>query len=134
MLVPEMPGKVFPAVVSRTAGAIAPESRTLLTELEVDNNGGMILAGSYAQVRFPEKKAGASRLTLPGNTLLFRAEGPQVGVVRSDGKVELRGVKLGRDLGQNVEILGGVSLEDRVILNPSDSLLDNSVVCVAADR
>jgi multidrug efflux pump subunit AcrA (membrane-fusion protein) len=69
-------------------------------------------------------------LTLPSNTLLFRAEGPQVGVVQADGTVQLRSVKLGRDSGQLVEILAGVAATDRVILNPSDSLADGSRVCM----
>ena len=92
----------------RTAGVIASDSRTLLVELEVDNSKGEILAGGYAQVRFTEAKMEAA-LTLPANTVLFRAEGPQVGIVQPDGKVELRTVKLGRDFGQTIEILAGVS-------------------------
>jgi len=129
LLVPEVPGKVFAAKVARTAGAIDADSRTLLVELEVDNARGEILAGSFAQVRFAETK-GAAPLTLPGNTLLFRAEGPQVGVVRPDGRLELRAVKLGRDFGQTVEILAGVAPADQVILNPSDSLADGDTVRV----
>ena len=65
---------------------------------------------------------------LPGNTLLFRAEGPQVGVVQPDGTVELRSVKLGRDFGATVEILSGVSPTNQVILNPSDSLANGDMV------
>jgi RND family efflux transporter MFP subunit len=131
LLISEKPGKVFAAKVARTAGAIDADSRTLLVELEVDNARGEILAGSFAQVRFAETK-GAAPLTLPGNTLLFRAEGPQVGVVRPDGRVELRVVKLGRDFGQTVEILAGVDLTDRVILTPPDSLADGATVRVGA--
>ena len=131
LLVPELPTQIFPAQVARTAGAISNDSRTLLVELEVDNEGGEILAGSFAQVRFAALQ-GAAPLTLPGNTLLFRAEGPQVGVARPDGSVELRSVKMGRDFGQTVEILAGVNPDDRVILNPSDSLVDGAVVRVAA--
>jgi multidrug efflux pump subunit AcrA (membrane-fusion protein) len=106
------------------------QSRTLLTELEVDNTRGEILAGSYAQVRFPETRITAG-LTLPSNTLLFRAEGPQAGVVRPDGTVELRNVKLGRDFGPTVEVLDGISPADRVIINPSDSLTAGIKVRVA---
>jgi len=131
LLIPEKPGQVFTATVARTAGAISPDSRTLLTELEVDNSRGEILAGSFGQVRFVEAKR-TPTLTLPGNTLLFRAEGPQVGLVLAEGKVELRKVKLGRDFGATVEILGGVSPADRVILNPSDSLTSGAVVRAAA--
>lgn len=131
LLIAERPGRVFTGTVARTAGAISPDSRTLLTEIEVDNSRGEILAGSFGQVKFTEAK-GVPPLTLPGNALLFRAEGPQVGVVQSDGKVELRSVKLGRDFGATVEILGGVSPTDQVILNPSDSLASGAVVRVAA--
>jgi RND family efflux transporter MFP subunit len=127
LTVPDLPGRVFPAKVVRTSGAMSADSRTLLVELEVDNSRGEILSGSYAQVRFVEAKA-EPLLTLPANTLLFRAEGPQVGVVGSDGRVELRAVSLGRDFGPSVEILGGISASDRVILNPSDSLVSGVIV------
>jgi len=130
LLVPELPQQVFRAQVARTAGVVSADSRTLLVELEVDNSKGEILAGSFAQVRFAGGKGGAA-LTLPGNTLLFRAEGPQVGVVDRDGKVDLRSVKLGRDFGPTVEILDGVKPEDRVIVNPSDSLAGGTVVRIA---
>lgn len=129
MTVPELPGRSFPAKVIRTAGVIATDSRTLLVELEVDNQKDEILAGSYAQVRFTEAKTEAV-LTLPANTVLFRAEGPQIGVVQEDGKVELRTVKLGRDFGQKIEILAGVGPEDRVILNPSESLSTGATVSI----
>jgi RND family efflux transporter MFP subunit len=130
LLAPELPGKVFTAKVARTAGSISPDSRTLLTELEVDNTRGELLAGGFAQVRFAETK-GHAPLTLPSNTLLFRAEGPQVGVVQEDGAIQLRSVTLGRDFGRIVEILAGVGLTDRVILNPSDSLAPGTVVRMA---
>jgi hypothetical protein len=81
-------------------------------------------------VRSPAGKIEASR-TLPSNTLLFRAEGAQVGVVLPDDKVELRNVTLGRDFGAAVEVLGGVKPSDRVILNPSDSLVTGTAVRIA---
>lgn len=130
LTLPDQRGRVFPAKVVRTSGAVSADSRTLLVELEVDNSHGDILAGSYAQVRFAEGKVDAA-LTLPSNTLLFRSEGLQVGVVSSDGKVALRRVNLGRDFGPTVEILDGVGVADRVILNPPDSLVSGAVVHVA---
>jgi RND family efflux transporter MFP subunit len=130
LLIPERPDRVFTVQVTRDAGAISADSRTLLTELEVDNAHGEILAGSFAQVRLSGVTS-AKTLTLPGNVLLFRAEGPQVGAVQPDGRVELRTVKLGRDFGATVEILSGVSTSDRVILNPSDSLASGAMVRVA---
>lgn len=130
LAIPELPGRVFPAKVARVSSAMTPDSRTLLTELEVDNSKGEILAGSYAQVKLTEAKLEAP-LTLPANTLLFRAEGPQVGVVQANGKVELRQVTLGRDFGPTVEIQAGVSATDKVILNPADSLVSGTSVRLA---
>jgi RND family efflux transporter MFP subunit len=130
LVIPEQPGRVFTGQVARTSGEISSDSRTLLTELEVNNVNGEILAGSFAQVRFMGGKKGG-RLALPANTLLFRAEGPQVGVVQPDGKVEMRTVKLGRDFGQIVEILGGVNPTNQVMVNPPDSLASGTTVRVA---
>jgi len=128
--IPELPGRVFPAKVVRTSGAMAADSRTLLTELEVDNAKEELLTGSYAQVRFLDTKLDAA-LTLPATTVIFRAEGTQVGVVQADGTVELRPIKIGRDFGPVVEILDGVQPADRVILNPADSLVSGATVRVA---
>jgi membrane fusion protein, multidrug efflux system len=130
LTIPELPGHAFPAKVVRTSGAISADSRTLLTELEVDNSRGEILAGTYVQVSMPDVKPQPA-LTLPSNTLLIRTEGTQVGVVGADGKVELRQVTLGRDFGPTVEVLGGLELADQVILNPPDSLVSGMIVRVA---
>jgi RND family efflux transporter MFP subunit len=130
LTIPELPGRVFPAKVVRTSEAMSTDSRTLLTELEVDNSKGEILAGTYAQARFTDAKADPA-LTLPANTLLFRSEGSQVGVIGLNDKVELRSVSLGRDFGPTIEILGGVTPSDHVILNPSDSLVSGVTVRVA---
>ncbi len=126
----DLPGRIFPAKVVRTSGALSAESRTLLAELEVDNSRNELMAGSYAQVRFTEAKLQSS-LTLPSNTLLFRAEGLQVGVVGSDGKVELRSISIGRDFGPSVEVVAGLNPTDRVILNPADSLVSGVPVRIA---
>ncbi len=127
---PDMPSQTYTAKVVSTAGAMSADSRTLLTELQVDNPKGQILAGTFAQVRFTEARP-ETALTLPSNTLLFRAQGLQVGVVNADGKVALHNVTLGRDLGQTVEILSGVTPADRVILNPPDSLVSGVQVTIA---
>jgi RND family efflux transporter MFP subunit len=130
LTIPELPGRVFAAKVVRTSGAMSADSRTLLTELQVDNSKNEILAGTFAQVRFRDANLNAA-LTLPSNTLLFRSEGPQVGVVGDNGRVELRNVTLGRDFGSTVEILGGIDRNDKVILNPADSLVSGAVVRIA---
>ncbi len=123
----EFPQRKFEAKVVRAAGAMEANSRTLLVELEVDNSKGEILAGSYGQIKFAQPLE-ESPLTIPANTLLFREEGMQVGIVHPDGKVELRKIRLGRDLGKTVEVLDGLTPADSVIVNPSDSLIDGTIV------
>src|SRR5258707_5596406 len=130
LTIPELPGQPFPAKVVTISESISTISRTLLAQLEVDNSQHRILPYSYGEVRFEESKANPA-LTLPSNTLLFRAEGLQVAVVSSNGVVELRKVQVGRDFGQTVEIIGGVTPADRVITNPSDSLVTGIKVIVA---
>jgi len=130
LTIPELPDQRFPARVVTTSEAISATSRTLLTQLEVDNSQHRILPYSYGEVRFDESKANPV-LTLPSNTLLFRAEGLQVAVVDSNGTVELRKVQVGRDFGQTVEIIAGVTAADRVATNPSDSLVSGIKVRVA---
>jgi RND family efflux transporter MFP subunit len=128
---PASPGREFTAKVTTTSEAISTDSRTLLTELEVDNSQHQVLPYSYGELSFKENNS-QPHLLLPSNTLLFRAQGLQVGVVRADGTVELRSVQVGRDFGQMVEVLGGVTSTDRVITNPTDSLVNGAKVNIAA--
>ena len=128
LVAPELPGRKFTGKIVRTAGAMDAASRTLLTEIEVDNAKGELLAGSYAQVRLIDARPDAP-LTLPSNTLLFRPDGPQVAVVAND-RVTMRTVQLGRDFGTAVEILDGLTPAERVVLNPADSLVDGAEVRV----
>jgi membrane fusion protein (multidrug efflux system) len=128
---PDLGGKTFPAKVATTSESIAANSRTLLVELHLDNPNNQIQPGSYAQARLTSGALGQI-VTLPNNTLLFRAQGLQVGVVRPDGKVELRDIKVGRDFGTTIEIVQGVNPADKVILNPADSLLTGDSVRIAA--
>lgn len=123
----EFPGKRFIGKLARTAQAIDPTSRTLLAEVEVENPTGELLPGAYAQVKL-KLKAENPALMLPINALLFRSEGVQIGVVESDQKVVLKKVSLGRDLGTEVEVVGGLAADEQVILNPSDSLMSGTLV------
>ena len=127
---PDQGGKTVQAKVATTSESIAANSRTLLVELHLDNPNNQIQPGSYAQVRLNAGSLGQI-VTLPNNTLLFRAQGLQVGVVKPDSAVELRDIKVGRDLGTTIEIVQGVTPSDRVILNPADSLVTGDVVRVA---
>jgi len=128
---PDLGGKTIPAKVATTSESIAANSRTLLVELHLDNPNNEIQPGSYAQARLTAGSLGQI-VTLPNNTLLFRAQGLQVGVVKSDNSVELRDIKVGRDFGTTIEIVQGVAPSDKVILNPADSLVTGDVVRIAA--
>ena len=125
--------KTYPGKVISTSGAVSPDSRTMLVELQVDNSKNEILPGSYATVRVPQDVLG-KLVTLPDNTLIFRGKSVQVGVLDAKNVVQLRDVKVGRDFGVQSEILSGVSESDRVIVNPSDSLTSGTRVRVAATQ
>jgi membrane fusion protein, multidrug efflux system len=128
---PDQGGKTLQAKVATTSESITPNSRTLLVELHLDNPDNQIQPGSYAQARLTSDSLGQI-VTLPNNTLLFRAQGLQVGVVKPDNSVELHDIKVGRDFGTKIEIVQGVTPSDKVILNPADSLVTGDVVRVAA--
>jgi len=126
----EFPGQKFMGTVARTADAIDPATRTLLTEVGVPNKDGKLLPGSFGQVHFATGTS-IPRITIPVNAMLFRAEGPRVALVDKDGKVHLRPISIGRDFGATLEILGGLDVNDQIIINPSDSLEEGQKVHVA---
>jgi membrane fusion protein (multidrug efflux system) len=123
--------KTLQAKVATTSESITPNSRTLLVELHMDNPSNEIQPGSYAQVRLTSGSLGQV-VTLPNNTLLFRAQGLQVGVVKPDNTVELHDIKVGRDFGTTIQVVQGVTPSDKVIVNPSDSLVTGAVVHVSS--
>jgi RND family efflux transporter MFP subunit len=127
----EFPGETFTGIIARNASAIDPASRTLNVEVDVPNPTGKLLPGAYAVVHF-NVPAAASDLKLPSNTLLFRAQGMQVGVVR-DGRVQLTPVKIAQDHGSFVDIASGLSAGDQIVLDPSDSLQNGQAVRIVKD-
>src|SRR6202049_753319 len=128
----EMPAQKFRGTVARTADAIDPATRTLLTEVDVPNKDGHLLRGSFGEVHF-SPKIDTAKVTVPVNAMLFRQEGPRLAVVGPDNKVQLRPITIGRDDGASREVVGGVSVEDRIIINPADSLENGQTVNVAPD-
>jgi RND family efflux transporter MFP subunit len=117
----EFPGQTFHGTLVRNANSIDIASRTLLVEVDVDNPTGQLLPGAYVFVhlKLPDE---TRSVTIPSNTLIFRKEGLQVGLVRND-KTELVPVKISRDYGNSVEIVSGLRPTDAVIVDPSDSLV-----------
>jgi multidrug efflux system membrane fusion protein len=129
----EIPGKVFEGSIARTAGAIDTLTRTLQVVVDLPNPNGELLPGAYVQVVVKANGSGAGALTIPSNALLFRPEGTRVAIV-NDGKVHLQPVVIGRELGVDVELASGVKAQDKLIINPSDSLSEGDAVSVIAPK
>ncbi len=127
LVLAEYPGREFQGQVVRSAEAIDPGTRTLLTEVNVANRDGALLPGGYAQVHLQVNTMGP-RLQVPVNALLFRSEGLRVVVVDSDHRAHLRALTVGRDYGVALEVLDGLRPEDWIVLNPADSLEDGQRV------
>ena len=125
----EYPGQEFYGKITRNSSAIDQASRTLNVEVDVDNAAGKLLPGAYVFVHFKIPQQ-VQMVSLPANTLLFRAQGLQVGIVR-DGRVHLQKVTIGKDNGASLEIATGVTASDEVVLDPSDSLTDGQQVQVS---
>jgi len=125
----EFPGRQFHGTVVRDSDSIDLSSRTLLTEVDVDNPSGTLMPGAYVQVHF-HLPGDVHAVIVPVNTVLFRKEGLQVGVVRN-GKAELVSVTAGHDYGDSMEIIVGLHPDDQVIVNPSDSLESGTPVHIA---
>jgi RND family efflux transporter MFP subunit len=124
----EFPGQKFSGKVVRTAQAIDPASRTLLTEIDVPNDAGQLFPGAYSPVHLETE--GPTSLLVPSSSLLFRSEGASLGVVGPDNRVHLKKIKIGRDLGSKLEIVSGLSPTDRIVVNPVDSLAGGALVHV----
>ena len=123
----ELPNRVFEGTIAESAGALDATSRTLLTEVHLQNPGNLLLPGMYAQVRVMPSGAQAT-VRIPANTLIFDAAGTRVAVVGRDNVLHLKQIKEGRDFGQGIEVLSGVSAEDRLVSNPTDNLKDGQEV------
>ena len=128
---PELPGRRFQGILTRSTNAIEPSTRTLLTQIDVDNSSNEILPGSFgeAHLRLPSP---ASAFLIPANALLFRSEGAQVAEVQEGSRIFLVSVKLGRDFGTELEVVSGLSGDESIVVNPPDNLVTGQPVLVAA--
>ena len=130
MKLSQYPDTVFEAKLVTTANAVAKSSRTVLAELVAENADGKLWSGTFAEVHF-RLPANTNILHIPANSLLFRKDGTEVAVLGADGKVVLKPVELGRDLGTQVEVQSGLDPSDRVIDSPPDSVATGDLVRVA---
>ena len=127
----ELRGRSFRGEVARTSGAIDTGTRTMQAEITLPNPEGVLLPGAFVNVELSAAPSGV--LTVPAGTLLFRREGVQVARVDEAGTVHLLPVRLGRNFGESVEVLQGLKGQERLVLNPSDSLASGDKVQVVAD-
>lgn len=130
LVLTEFPGRRFQGTVVRSSGAIDNSTRTLLTEVDVENSAHLLKPGGYVEVhlRLPSP---VNTFTLPVNATIFKSAGLQVAIVKDGKTVSLIPVTPGRDFGTEIEIVAGLKGDEWVILNPSDSLTEGAVVRVA---
>jgi RND family efflux transporter MFP subunit len=127
----ELRGSGFRGEISRTAASIDAATRTMQVEVTLPNKEGALMPGAFVQVALPLQPSGVT--TIPTNALMIRAEGQRVAAVGADNKVHLRPVRVGRNYGEAIEVLDGVTPADRLVLNPPDSLNDGDEVSVIAE-
>jgi RND family efflux transporter MFP subunit len=128
----ELPGQQFHGSIANISGAIDVPTRSLQIEVRLPNPDNKLRPGAYVQVSLPA--AVRAPLLVPGNTLLFRSEGPRVAVVDGNGNVNLRKIVIAQDLGQSLEIESGIESTDKIIINPSDSIADGDRVLIAPPK
>lgn len=126
------PGENFTGTIVRDSASIDPKSHTLTVEADVENTNGRLFPGGYTIVHL-KLPATPGAVTIPANTLLFRAEGPRVAVVR-DGHATLVPITIGSDHGNTVEVVGTLKPADQLILDPSDSLAEGAPVTVENEK
>lgn len=127
---PEHPKKIYSAKLLDTAQAVDAATRTLLVQFEINNMNSELLAGTYAEVhlKLPARKG---NVILPVNTLIFRAQGMQVATVAGD-RALFKKITIGRDFGDTVEIVAGLSSGETIIINPPDSLINGEKIRVVS--
>ena len=125
-LVPEFVGKPFRGKVVRDAGALDPNTRTLLTEVQIPNSGGQLRPGSYAQVKFYLPRTAPS-VIIPANALVPGGTDSRVATVQ-DGKIHYQSITTGRDFGNQLEVSQGLKGGELLVLNPAETLSEGEAV------
>lgn len=131
--VPQYPGRTFTATLATTADSVNATSGTLLAEFHVDNADFALKPGDYAQINFviPSR---ANTLLVPASALMFRDNGMSVATVGPDGRIALKSITVGRDLGSSVEVSAGLLRSDRIVNNPPDFVGQGTLVHIASTR
>ncbi|MBA2935580.1 efflux RND transporter periplasmic adaptor subunit [Sphingomonas sp. CGMCC 1.13654] len=130
---PEYPGRTFDAVMTRTADAVDQQSGTVLVELQAANGDGALKPGAYAQVKFPITGTSGS-VVVPASAILYRSDGTLVATVGPGNKAMLHQIKIGRDMGDTLEVTSGLTQRDRLIDSPPDSMENGDPVKIAQPK
>jgi RND family efflux transporter MFP subunit len=128
--VPELPGRVFHGTVARNANALQQQTRTLLTEVDVDNADGTLTAGLYGVVHLKEPRPQPVVL-VPSEAVIFDKDGLSAAVYEN-GEARLRHLDLEADDGARVEVRAGLKPGDQLILNPPIGLSDGMRVATTS--
>lgn len=123
----EEPQKHYSGKVTRTANALDPNTRTLLTQVDVPNPKDALRPGMYLQVKFAFDRE-VSPLMIPSAALATRTKGQKVAVLDDQHRVHYRDVELGRDYGAEVQVLAGLTEGEQVVVHPGDDLPEGTVV------
>src|SRR5262245_25306133 len=132
LTVSHFPGRSFRGTVTRAANALDPATRTMLVEVDVPNADGALLPGTYAEVDLSGSRANPP-VVVPAAAIIFRTDGAQVAVVQPDQIVHLQKVTVGRDYGDRVEIVQGLTDGTQIIVAPGDMAREGGKV-VPVDR
>jgi RND family efflux transporter MFP subunit len=133
LVVREMPHRKFVGKVTRTARALDPATRTLLTEIEVPNDDRALLTNAYVQVRMRVARDDPP-LLIPPAALVYNADGTRVAVLDSSAHVHFQPVEVEGDFGSEVGISSGLTAQDRIVTNPGARLADGEAVQVDAPK
>lgn len=133
IILEKYPEYIITGKVARTAEALDPASRTLLTEIHVKNPDLKLRPGMYVQVRFKPAREGEVVL-IPANTLIVRAEGTEVATLNKDSTIQLKEIKIGRDYGKFLSIYSGINGDEWLITNPTDKLTNGIKVNVVGKQ
>ncbi len=131
----ELPGsdETFEATLTSTSNSISENSRTGLVELQADNPNGRLWPGAFAEVHF-HIPSDPSTLLIPATALVFSPDGMSVATVSADGKVMSKKIRIGRNLGNDVEVIGGLSASDQIIDSPQESIIPGDIVRIAESK
>jgi RND family efflux transporter MFP subunit len=123
----EYPGHSFSGAITRTANSLDTTTRTMLTEVQLPNEEHKLLPGMYAEVKLSVPTIG-SAVVIPGESMIVRADGPIVATVTDQNAIHMQQINVGHDYGNTVEVLGGLTAGQKVVVNPGDSVIEGAKV------